>query len=105
VPAFVELPELEPPDEPPQPSGPVKRIDHNAERHRAKNIPFLDRRRIKSPKRNTEASVHFAPLRPCSTCAVALVVAIVRVLESGELLLTCACAGLREQVGGLVGVP
>jgi len=39
------------------------------------------------------------------TEALAAVVETVRVLEIGEVPEICACDGLREQVGGLFGVP
>ena len=92
------------PELPPlQPSVPPK-----ATRHRRVNRrPPRHRRRGSTPRKsNTASAKRYLSNSPAGVAdAVAAVVETVSVLEIGELPVTCACDGLREQVGGLFGVP
>ena len=86
-----------------QPSAPPRVAKHKT----AKSNPLRWRLQGNVPKANRTASVSPELFHVLSwvTEALAAVVEMVKVLEAGELPATCACAGLREQVGGLFGVP
>lgn len=73
----------------------------------AASSPPRQRLRGSTPRKINVAKANPVPLHCLSSAAVALtaVVETVRVLEAEEVPVTCACDGLREQVGGLFGVP
>src|SRR5438105_10443245 len=65
------------------------------------------RRRGSTPRKTNAASArrYLSNILSGVAAALAAVVETVRVLETGELPVTCACDGPKEQVGGLFGVP
>lgn len=85
-----------------QPSVPLKATKQKA----ANSRPLRNRRRGRTPRKSKEARARRYLSNSLLGIAAALagVVETVRVLEIGEPVI-CACEGLREQVGGLLGVP